>query len=646
MKRIAFIFMLMLLASVMLILSSCGCNRSETTLEISEDGYWVINGEKTDVKAEGKDGEKGDKGDKGDSGAKGEDGEDGKDLVADAQNPLGLAFFLKDDGTYAVEVGQAKYLSEIEIPATYNGKAVTEIGKKGFSDCPNLISVTISEGITKIGDYAFQGSLQTLSNNKIVIPDSVTTIGNYAFQGCDYIDIVWGDGVAIIGDYAFADAIISNGGFIKFPDSLKYIGEGAFSENSFSEIHIPAGVAYIGKNAFSSSFLSKTFYCEAAFCPASWDSAWGPGQYSTVSWGYNNITTDPEYDYVVHNGKATITAYKGSSSEIIIPERLDGYEVTGIGAVFAYNKAITKVVIPEGISYIAPRAFEGCSAITEITLNAISVNDYEIPLMDFLGGSLGIINNQLIYYYGVFSGAGTDGEGVKITIGEKVTYYNERLFFDCNTAEVRFNAVRMNDFNSNASYGNGDIKLVIGNRVEKIPANSFFSVRLKSVEFEEGSVCESIGEFAFALTYITSVTIPDSVISIGAGAFAGCGLLSDFNISENNPAYECIDGVLYTKDGKTLVFCYDNTKTSLTVPDTVNEILGLAFVCSPIKSIVIPGNVTTIGSSAFVECYSLTDVYFGGSEEEWQAALKYDDFIQSLVPALKGVTIHYNYIAE
>ena len=94
---------------IVLVCVFTACNIVETPIvSISEDGYWVINGEKTEVKAKG------------------------ENSTATNENPQGLAFCLKDDGTYAVEIGYAKYLSKIEIPDTYNGKAVTEVGR--FSD--------------------------------------------------------------------------------------------------------------------------------------------------------------------------------------------------------------------------------------------------------------------------------------------------------------------------------------------------------------------------------------------------------------------------------------------------------------------------------------------------------------------------------
>ena len=72
-------------------------------------------------------------------------GEDGKDESAIDENPQGRDFYIKDDGTYAVAVGNAKYLSEIVIPATYKGKAVTEIAYNGFSSNSKLKTITISE---------------------------------------------------------------------------------------------------------------------------------------------------------------------------------------------------------------------------------------------------------------------------------------------------------------------------------------------------------------------------------------------------------------------------------------------------------------------------------------------------------------------
>lgn len=76
--------------------------------------------------------------------------------VIDNENPKGLDFYLKNDGTYEVYVGKAKLLGHIEIPSTYNGKAVSSIGYEAFYSCTRLESLTIPNSIKSIDNYAFK----------------------------------------------------------------------------------------------------------------------------------------------------------------------------------------------------------------------------------------------------------------------------------------------------------------------------------------------------------------------------------------------------------------------------------------------------------------------------------------------------------
>ncbi|MBQ7910297.1 MAG: leucine-rich repeat domain-containing protein, partial [Clostridia bacterium] len=130
------------------------------------------------------------------------------------------------------------------------------------------------------------------------------------------------------------------------------------------------------------------------------------------------------------------------------------------------------------------------------------------------------------------------------------------------------------------------IRVVIGKNVTKIPAYLFYpysgtsAPKIVSVEFEAGSVCESIGNYAFRnCTGLTSITVPDSVTSIDNYAFYGC--------------------------------------TGLT-------------------SITIPESVTSIGNYAFYNCSALTDVYYGGSEEEWNNVT-----IATNNTPIQNATIHF-----
>ncbi|MBE6529140.1 MAG: leucine-rich repeat domain-containing protein [Ruminococcaceae bacterium] len=104
-----------------------------------------------------------------------------------------------------------------------------------------------------------------------------------------------------------------------------------------------------------------------------------------------------------------------------------------------------------------------------------------------------------------------------------------------------------------------------------------------------GNSVTSIGEYAFSwCTSLTSVIIPDSVTSIGEYAFSGCTSL-----------------------------------TSMTIGNSVTSIgNGAFFGCESLTSVTIPDSVTSIGRYAFYDCYSLTEIIFLGTEEEWNAISK------------------------
>jgi len=125
----------------------------------------------------------------------------------------------------------------------------------------------------------------------------------------------------------------------------------------------------------------------------------------------------------------------------------------------------------------------------------------------------------------------------------------------------------------------------------------------------------SIGRVAFrGCTSLTSVTIGNSVTSIGEEAFRDCTSLKEFIVSEGNTQFSSIDGVLFNKD-KTILIFYPNAKsTSYTIPNSVTSIGEGAFsYCTSLTSVTIGNSVTSIGEEAFSYCTSLTSVTIGNS---------------------------------
>ena len=119
----------------------------------------------------------------------------------------------------------------------------------------------------------------------------------------------------------------------------------------------------------------------------------------------------------------------------------------------------------------------------------------------------------------------------------------------------------------------------------------------------------SIGDNAFSGCHsLESVTIPNSVTSIGCSPFYGTSKLKNIDVYPENANYSSIDGILYNKDVTKLICC-PGAKISVTIPNSVTSIGNYAFsYCSNLASVTIPNSVTSIGDDAFYVCSSLESV--------------------------------------
>ncbi len=241
------------------------------TVEI-KDGFWVINGKTTDIKAQGERGEKGADGKQGEKGLKGDQGIPGKDgstiyagegfpksdvgrqgdyyidTVAkifygpkkasgwSAQSAISLTantittddYELSSDGTTLVKWlnPNTKYLDMNSIPALKN---VTKIEANAFAvfeiqGTYQLTSIIVGDKVTSIGNAAFD-SCKKLKT--VELPDGLTTIGNSTFNNCYRLqNIDLPEGITTIGSAAFASCIKLNA--MVFPRTLRKIEARAF----------------------------------------------------------------------------------------------------------------------------------------------------------------------------------------------------------------------------------------------------------------------------------------------------------------------------------------------------------------------------------------------------------------------------------
>ena len=121
----------------------------------------------------------------------------------------------------------------------------------------------------------------------------------------------------------------------------------------------------------------------------------------------------------------------------------------------------------------------------------------------------------------------------------------------------------------------------------------------------------TIGDSAFSeCTSLTDITIPSNVTSIGGSAFYSCYNLTSINVDVSNTSYVSVDGVLFDYSKTTIITVPAGFETEIyDIPTSVTTIGEYAFArCTNLTDITIPGNVASIGDSAFSNCTSLTSI--------------------------------------
>ncbi len=151
---------------------------------------------------------------------------------------------------------------------------------------------------------------------------------------------------------------------------------------------------------------------------------------------------------------------------------------------------------------------------------------------------------------------------------------------------------------------------------------------------------EQIDDEAFMHCWtIRKLSIPASLRGMGDGVFADCNNIETITVAEGNKYYSIIDGNLYYKyNGYTTLVLFAGYKwrDCFTVPDGVTHIDAWGLFPGNFDNIVIPNSVTYVGTQAFRGC-DATDVYYTGSEAEWNA-IRFD----GVFSYPEDATIHFD----
>ena len=537
--------------------------------------------------------------------------------------------------------------------------SVATIGAGAFEYCSNLAALTISDGVTSIGIRAFQ---YCVSLTSVVIPASVTELGIGVFENCGSIS-----SISVSQDntvYSSVDGVLmskdgtrlieypaAHGSTYTIPTGVTCIESCAFMGNrNLTSLTIPESVAEIGSSAFSGCFAltnltlptSMTRIGDSAFssCGSLTSINLPTGLACINNSVFNNCAALASVTIPAGVTEIGYSAFNGCESlaAVTIPEG-----VTGIGwCAFSACSSLASVTIPASVTSIADSAFGGCSALTDLFYggrerqwNAIDIGLYNEPLNNatkhFAPEPVAVVSGECGAQGGNLAWTlYSDGELVISGTGAMADYTGQDRspwsdYISSLTTAVIESGV--------TSIGNCAFlqcgyltDVTIPSSVARIGDSAFFRCgNLTSVAIPNGVTSIEANCFQYCSS-LASVTIPSSVTSIGQAAFQGCTNLAGVTIPAGvtSISMDC--------------FCNCAALTSVTISANATEILSGAFQgCTNLASIAIPASVTSIGNYAFISCDSLSDVYYGGTEQQWAAVT-----VGTNNAALTSATIHYD----
>lgn len=324
---------------------------------------------------------------------------------------------------------------------------------------------------------------------------------------------------------------------------------------------------------------------------------------------------------ILEDGTAELRDYSGSAAVVIVPETFYGRKVTVITGAFS-SKSVTSVTIPNTVKTIGGLAFFGCKKLKSIELPD-SVEYIDVGAFVYCDS----LETLII------------GSGLKKVHESAFDYHN--LNQEYGIKEFIIDPDNSYFTSKDGVWYSKDMKTLI-----KYP----YKNERKVFEIPEG--VETIAEDAFhRCEELRKVVFPSTVKTVKSGAFDWAYKLSEVVL---NDGLEVIEDSFARTDIRTLhipesviqATFWETRLRYIALPESYTGWVSFSDQYDTLVSVYIPKNVSEIGCNAFEYARGLTDIYFGGTQEEWENFIQctcdpevYDICDYPIITS----TVHYNH---
>ena len=539
-------------------------------------------------------------------------------------------------------------LEEVTIPSS-----VAVITQYAFDGCTGLKSITFQEGLLSIESAAFRDctSLESVS-----LPNSLTSIDEIAFRSCQAVFFADLDSnvakVLSKSRYKFQDPRCPKVNLqymfteeeatglnvtdaeadlesARLPSGVTRIAGEAFRNcTNLQELFLPDGITQIGAFAFPYSFVP---YAEIGS-----DTAKALGKESSNASFHDERCPELTLVYQYVNDEISHLAVKkieSGQTVVLIPEGVTRIE----NSILRNNADLTEITFPASVTSVGNYAFADCPNLSKATFYG---NETDFSYGAFTG-------SPVIFYCYTGSDAAAYAQSERIQVvyldasdpeppanvcGENLTFTlaedgvltisGTGSMYDYETNYDEASGLHL----TSAPWGAAPTQVVIQEGVESVGQSAFSGcTALTTVSLPSGMQIISNASF-LGCSNLASINMPNSIVSIGESAFEGCTGLTEIKLPSRLDIIE----------PRAFANCTGIQSISLSL--RVSTVAPEAFSgCSGLTELFLPYRISIL-YNAFSMCSNLENVYYNGSESEWNAL-----YIETGNDSLLNANIHFTY---